>query len=58
MSPGLKLEMFDLGDKIYKDYKKNKKLLTADNTVLWAHVRGLWATKETWDEAKFFEKYL
>ena len=58
MSAALKLEMFELGKKIYTEYKKNKKLLTSDNTVLWAYVRGLWATQETWDEAKYFENYL
>jgi hypothetical protein len=52
MSAGQKVEMFELGNKVYTEYKKNQKLLTSDNVVLWAYVRGLWATKETWEEAK------
>ena len=52
MSSALKVEMFELGNKLFTEYKKNQKLLTAENTVLWAYVRGLWATKETWGEAK------
>jgi hypothetical protein len=58
MSAGQKVEMFELGNKLYKEYKKNQKMLTADNAVLWSYVRGLWATKETWGEAKYFDDYL
>jgi hypothetical protein len=58
MSAGQKLEMFELGNKLYREYKKNKKLLTPENAILWAYVRGLWATKETWNEAKYFDEYL
>ncbi len=58
MSAGQKVEMFDLGNKLYNEYKKNQKVLTSDNAVLWAYVRGLWATSETWSEAKYFEEYL
>jgi hypothetical protein len=58
MTTGQKLEMFELGNKLYTEYKTNKKLLTCDNEVLWASKRGLWATRETWNEAKYFDDYI
>ena len=54
MSYGEKMEMYEIVNNLYKEFKKNKKLLTTENEVLWGFVRGLWALKETWDEAKYF----
>ena len=58
MSAAQKLEMCELGNKLYKEYKWNHELLTNDNQVLWAHVGGLKVNIETRNEAWFFEEYL
>ena len=58
MSAGQKVEMYEIGNRLYKEYKNNQKVLTSNNAVLWAYVRGLWATSESWKEAEYFEGYL